>query len=188
MQLNHAMMNDERKYNRDRKLFSEFIEPSIHPNLKHVVPPFLEESNLVYIIQMSGEAAWKWRVFYWLPRRVFDSLQASILLLGYKLNEPSCDRTVGGNMRFKRKMDSMTSGKQRQKVRAETWVKITINPEEIVLTPSDVLAWVTKENNNLRTTVEEKAAELYDSVGQRLTHNDRHFTEVGKKQQNRRKQ
>ena len=116
MQLNHAMMNDERKYNRDRKLFSELIEPSIHPNLKHVVQPFLEESNLVYIIQMSGEAAWKWRVFYWLPRRVFDSLQASILLLGYKLNEPSCDRTVGGNMRFKRNMDSMTSGKQGQKV------------------------------------------------------------------------
>ena len=46
-------------------------------------------------------------------------------------------------------MDSITSGKQRQKVRAETWVKIIINPEEIALTPSDILARVTKESNYL---------------------------------------
>ena len=74
-------------------------------------------------------------------------------------------------------MDSITSGKQRKKVRAETWVKITINPEEIALTPSDVLAKVTKEKNDLSTTVEEKTAELYNSEGQRLTHNGKHFTE-----------
>ena len=37
----------------------------------------------MYAIQMSGEAAWKWRVFYWLPRRVFDSLQAK----AYKARE-----------------------------------------------------------------------------------------------------
>ena len=152
MQLGHAMMNDQKKKNdRDRELFSELIEPPIHSNLIQVVPPFLEERNPVYMVQMSGEAAWKCRVFYWLPRRVFDSLQASILPLGYKLNESSCDR-VGRAVsekirRFKRKMDSITSGKQRQKARAETWVKITINPpinpEEIALTLSDVLSRVT---------------------------------------------
>ena len=161
MQLNRAMMNDQRQNDRDRELFSELIEPPIPPHLIQVVPPFLEESNPVYMIQMSGEAAWKCREFYWMPRRVFDSLQASILPLGYKLNESSCDRvgrTVGENIRrFKRKMDSITSGKQRQKVRAETWVKITINPEEIALTPSDVLAKVTKKNNDLSTTVEGKS-------------------------------
>ena len=54
-----------------------------HPHLVQVVPPFLEESNPVYIIQMSGEAAWKWRVFYWLPRKVIDSLQAK----AYKARE-----------------------------------------------------------------------------------------------------
>ena len=59
----------------------------IHPILIQVVPPFLEESNPVNIIQMSGEAAWKWRVYYWLPRRVFYSLQASIMPLGCELNE-----------------------------------------------------------------------------------------------------
>ena len=54
-----------------------------HPHLVQVVPPFLEESNPVYIIQMNGEAAWKWWVFYWLPRRVFDSFQAK----AYKARE-----------------------------------------------------------------------------------------------------
>ena len=82
-------------------------------------------------------------------------------------------------------MDSITSGKQRQKIRAETWIKITIKPEEIALTPSDVLAKVTKKNNDLSTTVEEKTAELYNSEGQRLAQNSKHLTEVGKKQQNR---
>ena len=77
------MMKDQRKNDHDRELFSELIEPPIHPHLVQVVPLFLEESNPVYIIQMSGEAAWKWRVFYWLPRRVFDSLQAK----AYKARE-----------------------------------------------------------------------------------------------------
>ena len=54
-------------------------------------------------------------------------------------------------------MDSITSAKQRKEVRAETWVKITINPEDIALTPSDVLAKVTKKNNDLSTTVEGKS-------------------------------
>ena len=48
-----------------------------------------------------------------------------------------------------------------------------------------MLAKVTKENNDLSTTVEEKTAQLYNSEGQRLAHNGKHFTEVGKKQQNR---
>ena len=52
MQLNHALMNDQRKNDRDRELFSELIEPQIHLHLIQVVPPFLEESNPVYIIQM----------------------------------------------------------------------------------------------------------------------------------------
>ena len=82
--------DDLRKNDRDRELFSELIEPPIHPNLIQVVPPFLEESNPVYRIQMIGEAAWIWKEFYWLPRGVFDSLQASVLPLGYMLksNDP----------------------------------------------------------------------------------------------------
>ena len=62
------MINDRSKYDRDREFFSELIEPTIDPLLIHVVPPFLEESSPVYVIQMSDEAAWKWTEFYWLPR------------------------------------------------------------------------------------------------------------------------
>ena len=75
MEIVHATMNERRKNDCDRELFSELIEPLINPFLKHIVPPFLEECNPVYVFQLSGEAAWKWRMFYWLPRRVFDSLQ-----------------------------------------------------------------------------------------------------------------
>ena len=39
------------KNDRDRELFSELIEPPIHPNLIQVVPPFLEESNPVFIMK-----------------------------------------------------------------------------------------------------------------------------------------
>ena len=95
------MMNNQRKNDRDRELFLERIEPPIHPCLIQVIPPFLEESNPMCAIQMSAEA-WKWRMFYWLPRRVFNSLQASIQPLGDKPNESSCDRigrTVGENIR-----------------------------------------------------------------------------------------
>ena len=90
MQLNRAMMNDQRQNDRDRELFSEFIEPPIPPHLIQVVPPFLVESNPVYMIQMSGEAAWKCREFYWMPRRVYDSFQASICLSARSsLNPPA---------------------------------------------------------------------------------------------------
>ena len=52
-------MNDQKKKNdRDRELFSELIEPPIHSNLIQEVPLFLEERNPMYIVQMSGEAAW----------------------------------------------------------------------------------------------------------------------------------
>ena len=57
MQLKYTMMKDQRKNDRDRELFSELIEPPIHPHLVQVVKLFLEESNPMYIIQMSGEAA-----------------------------------------------------------------------------------------------------------------------------------
>ena len=75
MEIVHATMNERRKNDCDRELFSELIEPLINPFLKHIVPPFLEECNPVYVFQLSGEVAWKWRMFHWLPRRVFESFQ-----------------------------------------------------------------------------------------------------------------
>ena len=50
MEIVHATMNERRKNDRDRELFSELIEPPNNPLLIHIVPPFLEESNPVYVI------------------------------------------------------------------------------------------------------------------------------------------
>ena len=73
----------------------------------------------MYTLQLNGEAAWRWREVYWPPRKVFDQLQTSILPLGYRLNESSCDRvgrTVGENVRrFRRRIEAITNGKKRKK-------------------------------------------------------------------------
>ena len=55
MQLNHAMMNDQIKNDRDRELFSELIEPPIHPHLIQVVPPFPNtEHHLKCMVSTTG--------------------------------------------------------------------------------------------------------------------------------------
>ena len=60
--------------------------------------------------------------------------------LGYRLTESSRDRvgrTIGENIRrFKRRMETITNGKKRKQFRSETWINITINPEEIEQSPN----------------------------------------------------
>ena len=46
-------------------------------------------------------------------------------------------------------------------MRADTWVKLSIKPVEIKQTPKDVMTQLTEENEDLRATIEEKAANLY---------------------------
>ena len=67
-------------------------------------------------------------------------------------------------------------------MRAETWIKLGVKPEEIEESPKDVLAHLIEENNNLREIVEEKTADLYNEMRQRLAHSGNDYTEVGKKQ------
>ena len=73
--------------------------------------------------------------------------------------------------------------KKKKKIRTETWIKLAIKPEEIKLSPNDVLTKLTEENGNLRATVEEKAADLYHKMRQKMAHSGKDFTDVGKKQQ-----
>ena len=82
-------------------------------------------------------------------------------------------------------MQSTKDGKKRRRLKAETWIKLAIRPEEIKQTPDDVLAQLTQDNSRLRATVEEKAADLYDEMRQGLAHSGKEFTEVGAKQQHR---
>lgn len=182
-------MNKENEKVPDRELSLELLEPPIHPLLIHMIPPFVEENNAMFHLQLNGEVVWRWREVCAQPRTLFDLLQASILPLGYKLVESARER-VGHAIaesvrRFRRKMDSITNGKKRKSVRADTWIKLSINPEKIDRSPSDVLAQLTEENRKLRRSVEERAAELYDEMRQTLAHSGKAFTDVGKKQQHR---
>ena len=54
-------INEQSKDKCDRELFSELLEPSTHPLLIHIyiVPPFIDENNPVFILQMNSEAAWR---------------------------------------------------------------------------------------------------------------------------------
>ena len=57
--------------------------------------------------------------------------------------------------------------KKRKQFRSETWINITINPEEIEQSPTDKLAQLTEENSHLRATVEDQTSELYDAMRER---------------------
>ena len=54
-------MNEQSEDKCDRELFSELLEPPVHPLLIHIVPAFIEENNPVFVLQMNSEAAWRLR-------------------------------------------------------------------------------------------------------------------------------
>jgi len=165
----------------DRELFSELFENPINPLLLHMVPPFVDVNSPMYYLQLNGEVIYNWRQVHGRPQTVFDLLQRSILPLGYQLKASGQER-IGNALaesirRFWRKVQGTKDGKKRNRLKAETWVKLAIKPEEIERTPFDVLA----ETRN----VEEKAASLYEEMRQELAHRGKDFTDVGKKQQHR---
>ena len=136
----------------------------------------------------GGGGLWKWREVTF-PKTAFDLIQNSIRHLGCQFEASSQDR-VGRAMaekirKFKRKMESITSGKKRKRVRAETWVKLSIKPDEVKQTPKDVVTQLTEENEDLRNTIEDQAANLYWKMREELTHRGKNFTQVGEKQQRR---
>ena len=181
------MNMEEGKNASDRELFSELFENPIHPLFIHMVPPFVDENDRMFRLQVRGEALWKWKDVC-KAGTLFELLQASILPLGYQLHDSACER-VGDVVarsvrRFREKLQSSTNGKKRKKLKAETWIKLGIKAEEIKQTPNDVLAQLNQANGNLPATLE-KSAELYAEMRERLSHSGRDFTEVGKKQQRR---
>ena len=56
-----------------------------------MVPPFVDENQRMFHLQLSGEALWKWRDVC-TPGTLFELLQASILPLGYQLHDSACER------------------------------------------------------------------------------------------------
>ena len=100
-----------------RELFSELIEPPIHPHLIQVVPPFLEESNPVYMIQMSCEVAWKCREFTGcLIEYLIYSKRASCLSARSLMNLPAIAMVAKGK--------KLVRCKQRELTREPTSLKL----------------------------------------------------------------
>ena len=87
------------------------------------------------------------------PSIVFGLLQHSLLPLGYKLTESSRDRV--GNVvaasvgRFWKKIQAITDGKRRKRIKAETWIKVGIKPDEVQCTPNHIMAELESDDNFL---------------------------------------
>ena len=164
-------MNEENMENiSDRELFSELFETPINSLLIHMVHPFVDKESQMFHLQINNDAIWKWREVYSRPKIVFGLLQDSLLPLGYKLTESSRDRV--GNVvaasirRFWKKIQAITDGKRRKQMKAQTWIKVAIKPDEMQCTPNDIMA----ELNKCCTKVEEMAAELHDKMCCELAH------------------
>ena len=178
-------MSEEKEDERHRELF----ESPIHPLQINMVPPYADVSNKMFSLQVNGEVLWKWKDISGNPGSAFALIQRSLLPLGYQLEDTSRDRVghalASAIRKFRTKIESITNGKKRKSLRADSWTKVGIHPEEIRQSSTDVLTQLTEEHCNLRATVEEKAAHLYSEMQKRVAHTGKDFIDVGQKQQQR---
>ena len=112
----------------DRELFSELFENPIHPLLIHMVTPFVDKNSPMFHLQINGEALWKWRDVC-RPKTLFELLQASILPLGYQLDESACGRVgdaiARSRRRFRQKVQGTTNGKETKETEGGNLDKIS---------------------------------------------------------------
>ena len=54
-------MNKESETAGDQEPFSELVETPNHPLLINIVPPFVNEINLMFHFQLNGETLWRLR-------------------------------------------------------------------------------------------------------------------------------
>ena len=100
-----------------------------------MVPPFVDENSPTFHLQVHGEEVYRCRELCGKPATVFDLLQVSVKPLRYQFKEFARDR-IGRAIaesirRFPRKIQATADGKRRKKIRTETWIKLSIKPEEI---------------------------------------------------------
>ena len=53
---------------------------------------------------------------------------------------------------------------KRKQLKGETWIKVSLQPDEIEQSPNDVVAHLTRENRELNASLEAKAADLYRHI------------------------
>ena len=103
----------------------------------------------MFSLQVNGEVLWKWKDISGNPGTAFALIQRSLQPLGYQLEDALRDRVghalASAIRKFRRKMESITNGKKRKSLRADSWIKVGIHPEEIRQSPTDVLAQLTKK-------------------------------------------
>ena len=110
--LKKTTMNEEKENERQRELF----ESAIRPLQINMVPPYADESNKMFSLQVNGEVLWKWKDISGNPGTAFALIQRSLQPLGYQLEDASRDRVghalASAIRKFRRKMESITNGKK----------------------------------------------------------------------------
>ena len=97
-----------------------------------MVPPFVDENSLTFHLQIHGEDVYRSREICGNPGTVFDLLQVSVKPLGYQFEEIVLGTQSRISIRrFGGKIQATADGKRRKKIRTETWIKLSIKPEEI---------------------------------------------------------
>lgn len=134
-------MNNMNTSTADRELVESLIQPA---SLIHMVVPLMRSTDPHFYVQINGKALWVWRNIKGKTKMAFAVLQGSLEGLGYRQDESSSQRVgmllVSRIYCFLKKLKKATNGKKRQKVKAETWIKMRLLPNEISHQPRDIIA------------------------------------------------
>ena len=188
----------------DRELFSELIEPPVNPFLFHVQPPLVNGLDPNFYVQICLETLWKWRGLTAGAQKeqLFAAFNSAMRMLGYGVKEESQCRIVQVlKTRINwmlRQTEKISNSRRRRLKREEKWSTITVQEDEICQSPGDIVAQrrvrekeLEKENELLRSQLNEKAAKLYEEMARArqppssLVNRGKNFHEVGERQQKR---
>ena len=107
---------------------SELFENPIHPLQIHMVPPFVDENSLTFHLQIHGEDVYRSREISGNLATVSSECQATWLpVRGDGIGHAIADK----HSATLAKDPSHGGRKKEEKIRTETWIKLSIKPEEI---------------------------------------------------------
>ena len=69
----------------DQELSSELVESLINPAFINICAPLMGSNDPFFSLQLTGEGLWQWRKLH-SHCLVFNSLQASLVKVGYRLS------------------------------------------------------------------------------------------------------
>ena len=136
----------------DQELSSELVESLINPAFINICAPLMGSNNPFFSLQLTGEGLWQWRKLH-SHCLVFNSLQASLVKVGYRLSSSARSR-VG--MAVYRRVDyivkkarSVKNNTTRRAERSQYWCQVALHPDEITQMPGDIIHQQKKENEKL---------------------------------------